>query len=222
MASRVASRDLGTLSSAAVPVAPTPGGKPYTMRATRLSALRLRARPTQPLSLSASLSTRSCSSTMLSPESAPSATVSTAPSSSGSAYSTTLCRPATPERVQLHTSCTSSGAATTYGTFFAARMEPAISACRAPSMEPAGPPTSGKPMVDTMASTSTHSPSLRLSISLTPAARASASCGVVSRSRTTVCASTPLMKMGSGLRPLRSRPSSSCQMYPCRVMTCLR
>ena len=34
---RVSSRDLGTFSSAAVPVAPTPGGKPYRRMANFLS-----------------------------------------------------------------------------------------------------------------------------------------------------------------------------------------
>ena len=39
---------------------------------------------------------------------------------------------------------------------------------------------------------------------------------------TTVCASTPLMKMGRGRRPLASMHSISCAMYGCSVMTCLR
>lgn len=40
--------------------------------------------------------------------------------------------------------------------------------------------------------------------------------------RTTVCASTPLMKMGSGRRPAASISSMSCGMYGCSVITCLR
>ena len=76
----------------------------------------------------------------------------------------------------------------------------ATSACLPASIEPAGPPTSGNPTVETTAST-THASGLRESISTTPSERRACSCSVVSKSRTTVCASTPLMKMGTGLTP---------------------
>jgi hypothetical protein len=39
---------------------------------------------------------------------------------------------------------------------------------------------------------------------------------------TTVCASTPLMKMGRGRSPYCSMHSISCVMYGCSVMTCFR
>mmetsp|Transcript_8910 Transcript_8910/g.27041 ORF Transcript_8910/g.27041 Transcript_8910/m.27041 type:complete len:211 (+) Transcript_8910:275-907(+) len=147
-----------------------------------------------------------------------------APSSSGSEYSTTDCRPAMPSRVHDAMSWISSGAATTYGMFLDARMPLATSAWRPPSMLPAGPPTSGKPIVEMTASTVAASRvrSVGLMPPVMPFARLACSCCVVSRSRTTVWASTPLMKIGTGTTPSPSIWRTSCSMYGCSVTTCLR
>ena len=56
----------------------------------------------------------------------------------------------------------SSGAATKYGTFLRVRISCATSACRPPSIVPAGPPTSGNPIVLTTASTCSHPHTLTL------------------------------------------------------------
>ena len=40
------------------------------------------------------------------------------------------------------------------------------------------------------------------------------------REHTTVCASMPLMKMGTGRTPSSSKQRTSCGMYPCSVITC--
>ncbi len=98
-----------------------------------------------------------------------------------------------------------------------------MSACRPPSIVPAGPPTSGKPMVLTTASTAGASAaSVGESSPPRPAARRPCSCAVVSRSRTTVCASTPFRKTGTGRTPSASSFSISSAMYGSSVMTCLR
>ena len=97
----------------------------------------------------------------------------------------------------------------------------ATSACLPASIEPAGPPTSGNPTVLTTAST-THASGFRESISTIPASRFLCSCSVVSKSRTTVCASTPLMKIGTGFTPDASSARTRSARYGCCVMTCLR
>ena len=71
-------------------------------------------------------------------------------------------------------------------------MARATSALRPPAMVPAGPPTRGNPIVEMTASTLT-APGGEFPAPFSPAE--------VSASRTTVCASTPLIKMGTGTRP---------------------
>mmetsp|Transcript_3910 Transcript_3910/g.11350 ORF Transcript_3910/g.11350 Transcript_3910/m.11350 type:complete len:262 (-) Transcript_3910:1732-2517(-) len=156
-AASVLSRLFGTFSSAAVPVAPTPGGNPYSKMAILRSLGAVRRRFTHFCSLEANRCTRSWTKNMSLPTNPPSGTVSMAPSSSGKEYSTTLCRPAIPSRVHDAISWMRRGAATMYGTFFDDSMPFAMSACRPPSIVPAGPPTRGKPMVDTTASTAAAS-----------------------------------------------------------------
>ena len=226
--------------SAAVPIAPTFGGKPYRVTATLLSAFALPRRLCQLFSRPASLIRRSSHRKMSSRTRPPSGMASIAPSSSGSEYSTTDWRPETPFWNQLAMSCTRSGAATTYGTFFARRRSLAISACRPASIVPAGPPTRGKPMAGAdggaRASVAIRRPRAIVrgvagDVLFTMASTATApsggepcatSCAEVSWSRTMVCASMPLMKMGTGSRPCSSRQRIIRLMYCCRVMTCFR
>jgi hypothetical protein len=88
IACSVRSRLRGTLSSAAVPVAPTPGGKPYSNTATLRSSACLRRSVTQLLMRAHRRRTRSRMRKILPATRPPRGTVSMAPSSSGNEYST--------------------------------------------------------------------------------------------------------------------------------------
>mmetsp|Transcript_57907 Transcript_57907/g.118511 ORF Transcript_57907/g.118511 Transcript_57907/m.118511 type:complete len:228 (+) Transcript_57907:470-1153(+) len=147
---------------------------------------------------------------------------SIAPSSSGSEYSTTDCRPPMPLWYHDLTSWINSGAATTYGTFLARRICCASSAWRAPSIEPAGPPTSGNPIVETTASTLTASGESVGFLGMSPLATAAVSNSDVRESRTAMCPSTPVMKSGSGVSCWLSMWRVSSGMYASSEMTCLR
>ncbi len=123
----------------------------------------------------------------------------------------------------------SSGAATMYGTFFDDKIDLDMSICRPPSIVPDGPPTSGNPMVLITESIRTlpeppPSPAIPMSAMAAPngsLVRSSASSvSLVSWSRTIVWASTPLMKMGTGMTPSFSRHDIRSMMYGCPVITC--
>jgi len=150
--------------------------------------------------------TRSGMSAILSPTRPPNTTVSIAPSNSGNEYSTTDCKPSTPFDCHMGILCSNNGLATIYGTSILSRRAAATSTFRPASIDPAGPPTRGNPIVDTMAST--HVASLDLyveSLTIVPVDTPSISCVEVNQSLTIVCASTPLMNTGTGINPSDSK-----------------
>mmetsp|Transcript_13619 Transcript_13619/g.27396 ORF Transcript_13619/g.27396 Transcript_13619/m.27396 type:complete len:207 (-) Transcript_13619:1417-2037(-) len=106
---RIFSSDFGTFNKAAVPTAPTFGGKPYREIAILRSDFGVRRNSTQLFTREVNLRTRSGTNAILSPTSPPRTTVSMAPSSSGKEYSTTDCNPRTPFSCQSGMLCNRRG-----------------------------------------------------------------------------------------------------------------
>mmetsp|Transcript_5388 Transcript_5388/g.15776 ORF Transcript_5388/g.15776 Transcript_5388/m.15776 type:complete len:263 (-) Transcript_5388:609-1397(-) len=97
----VSSIDFGTFSKAAVPVAPTPGGKPYKVIAIFLSLFSFCFKACHFLIRLDNANTRSLTKKMSSPHKPPKDTASMAPSNSGNAYKIVDCSPPTPDSHQL-------------------------------------------------------------------------------------------------------------------------
>ena len=141
-----------------------------------------------------------------------------------------LCSPRTPLSLHCRIDCSSRGEATTYGTFIDDSNSCASATFLPASIDPAGPPTRGKPIVLTMASTSTRRSLIFFAILPPPPPPPSfsffpsdsRSAVDVSQSRTIAWASTPLINMGTGIMPDSSIIAMRSRTYLCWVTTCFR